>query len=446
MDSNFAEKESGFNIKEFILYTIKKWYISLAIVFSALVVGVIVAAITAAPQKVVRYQVVLRVEEFIVYHRILEDEFNEAGIDSDTALALYLLEVDSAVNAMRMLSSNIDDFLRYEHSRALVVNLTAQRPRYYLRDNLRIIADRFSVAIVYEREDVASTNSGYVHALLNAFAVFLSERAYEAVPSFYRMSTHSTNAAPAIVITPSRQVGIVEYVVEPVRHFLQGLGIGFLIGVVVALVAMLILYLLDPKIKSLGALEDMGLCILEKLEGDGSLEGASLQNLIAAAQKSKTLLITDVNGTCIDAAANKLAKLYTDYGYSVLIIDATRIGGNLKQVLENPEQIDNTDRSIFVEADAPAATAITLIFSSSLDWLSFYKCKANYDAIKSKYDKVLIKTPNASGALKFCAQLTEQSVCIIDIKIANAKQVRLYAESIAMQQGAEQLGAVVTNA
>jgi len=414
MEREFVEKESHFSFKDLFLYVLKRWYIAVAILILGIVGGIIVAVVTVRSSEFTMHQVSVQIVEFSTYARLRHEVLNEQDLGEVGNYNSFRDRSSRAIDAMRM-ATNVDEFLETASHRNLVSNLTPGDLRRYMINNITFTFTPAVFNVTYVHEG-GFADYNHIVEFLDAYATFLLGRVHDTVHAFYNLAQAGH---PGVSATPARRVATVPNETSALTHYSSRILLGLVAGCLVALLVLCTMYFLDPKVKSLAELERIGFTMLDTMHGD--MFGLEyFKGLTASLANAKCVVLTESGGDKINAFTERLAKIYAEYTYKVLWIDANGVtGGKFKSFMLGESSADSISDGVDKVA-----------FSSEGDWLLLSKSEERLNALKNKYDKIIFTVPNFSGSIYQACQQADVMVCIADKQLVKTKEARTVYECL----------------
>ncbi len=405
--------EKEFSMKDFFLYSARRWFYFLLLVMLC----VIIAAGVSLVQRV------LKKSDFTMQaSAIICDMETYAAqnpeLNADTIPGAFNESRKRAFAAMTD-EYNYFLFVSKDANLAVVGALTGEasvNPNDALRllkENLVVTEklDRINAEITYNA--LSKWEAGNVKALLNAYTGFMIERAYEDVPRFAQM--HSAAGSPA---EEPFQSGTAKLIAEDVpesktlENAFLGAGAGFLAAVVLAVA----LYFADPKLKSAGELTGLGFPLLVDMP-DADFSSAGLAALLPAADGVKRIFVTGTDGAKTGGFSKAFAAFLNRSDYKTLLVDGSTTGGRLQQFLSGGKFADA------VEKDENGVDTVS--FTESGDFARLLSGKERLAELDGVYDKIVIccDAGKSAGAVAVCSALSDAVVMLADKRSAKSKNI-----------------------
>ena len=406
--------EQDLSIKDILLYCVKRWYVFL---LSAVLCGVVGAVSAAFSEKeTMRYGASAYICDFETFQAATNSELTDLEVKTsyEEQAARALDAMVSGDNAMR--------FLENPAHRSLVEKLSrASNLLGYLEENLELGWRPYRIAIWIETD--GKVREQEIKDLLNAYAVFMQERAYERAEVFAGMKS-----AGAVAVAQAEYIGST----TEKKSFAQTILVYFIGGLAAAAVLTLALYFIDPKMKSANEPERLGFPVLAKIP-DRQFTEKEVSGLLVKLDKAKRICVAEPDGSESDNFCKSLASIWQSSGYSVLWINGCVAGGRFKNYLSGAA----------IEGCLEEKAGIhTMAFSSFGDGLSLSPNKERLDALDKIYGKIIFSCrTDIPGAAAAVSAHCDSVVCMIDRNKAKTKNIRRLRSQLS--ENVQRPGAVV---
>jgi len=416
------EAERGFRIRDILLYFVKKWWIFVIVAALGMAAG--------AGFMVLNRNVTVEYRQEIAFIDI--PEFYAAvmnpGVPHEALVAAHIIARDAV---FVVFTDEDQRFLLLQDAAAAVSleSMLGSRTAYSIIEeiglewhtaNTRIL--RFSNT---RRARHGALPDSYAIAVMEIFSNFMYTQLQE-LPRVQQI----VNAGYSVVTISEPHL---VYRDED-GYAISNIILGFVAGFVLAAVAVLIIFFIDPKMKSLFELERGGFAALEVLP-DANFSDEELSTLSAQLISSKRVMLIEADGDKMGIFANRVAEVLASAGQKVLLMTQNE-NGKLKAFLDGAKTEEVLEKK--------GENISTLDYVSKNDFLHMLTKLKSIDTLDKDFDKRILALPNGFDLRTVSLLPTDAVVLLVDKNKATNRVVRnVFASS---PEGVKRIGAIVHSA
>ena len=439
------EEEKEFSFADLFFYCIKKWFIVAVAAVIGIVAGLAVWFFQKDRDEYYRVSVAFCSLEVYKYNN---------PTSSDPPIQLepeYSVLYSSATDNFRRIMTSTETIAEFVNTSDFVVNIAKAFPKsvsnideltekdcqVLFTKNVSLITSGFVFNAGISGEFDTDEKREAAKAILTSYAEFAKSKVYESNPSLKTYTDTDGNEIGAISVS-NPIFYITDAALSEDNGVLNKIIMGFLIGFVIGAVAVIVIYFIDPRVKSPASLT-IGGEIIAKTK-DSSLKREAVLRIAGKTKDEKMLLVASPEQSeFTDSFARAVAGEFAAAGLRTLYVDFSgkeADGEGIKDFFGGKAIADVVTKEDGYD---------TVTANSREDVISLMSKKEKFVTLKDDYDKIVVAyADSADGGAVALGGVVDKVVYVINQKITKRKNLEILESDIDNREA--EIGIYIHNA
>ncbi len=431
------DEESEFSFKDLFFYCIKKWFIIVVAAVLGMGIGFGIAALKSTDEESYRVSAVFCSLE------VFRENYEPIATEGITIEFEYPKLYDSAASEFRRIMTETDGIASFVETDTFKTNAAVAFPnksidtpkerQIVFNQNIEMVAsgNAFNVGIrgAFDTDEKRAAAKN----LISGYAEFATERVYDSNDKlrYYKNGNETgaiTVSSPIYFLTANE--------LEKDGGLLKTALMGFAVGLVAGIIITLIIYMVDPRVKSVSCI-NVGGELIAKVKQD-ELKRDAVLRIAGKTKNDKMLLIAspEYDGFT-DALAKAVSHEFAAAGLKTLYVDFSggADGGEISDFYSGKaisEVITTADG--YDSVGSKNRASITALMSK----------KEKFASLKNDYDKIVVSYADSSdGGAVALGDVSDKVLYVINQKVTKLKN--LQALTVDIDKREAEIGTYVHN-